>query len=604
MIGLVPESPRITRYEPEELLGSAGLVDTYRARIRGEEGLVALKVLFLDRAEPSVGRPVAERFLAAGRRAFASPVPGAARVLEVSGEVENAFVATELAPGVDLARVVGLARGRADVEGFAVEPGVAGLLCAQVASVLAGAHERKPPLFHLGLCPENVVATVAGEVKVLDFGLGAALRGAAGCPIEKWHFVAPELVGGDADTLSAEAARAADLYSLGALLHFLLLGRKPAEAVTLAELSQGIWEPLPEHEGLPGNLLSAVRALTAFEPGDRPDSARLVLGWLCDGGDVTNAHRARIARTLQALGVEPEPPPESVAAAASTRPAALSAADSAQRVALGTAPLEREGFLASKVRGQAAAKSTSAALPTRRDRHSRRLLVVGLVSVLGASAVGVEAYRWSRRPAPPADTDRVTAQTARESSVARRAEMLVGTARDGGGSGMLVQASESPPVELYVPETDSTPSRVPNHLFLDTSPNQADVWVDGVLRGRTPVDLAVGPGSHRVVAIKAGYRILRGVFDTTLGEYARRGLQRAGFPMFGDGLLEVQCATADRYPVLLDDEETGLLCPISRLPVASGKHHVGIFVPRRTANVTVEVLVPPGRQPKRVTFKE
>jgi hypothetical protein len=107
-----------------------------------------------------------------------------------------------------------------------------------------------------------------------------------------------------------------------------------------------------------------------------------------------------------------------------------------------------------------------------------------------------------------------------------------------------------------------------------------------------------------VVVIKPGYRMLRAVFDTTQGEFARRALQRAGFPNFGDGFLDVQCASDNKYPVVLDDEETGLLCPVSMLPVASGKHSVGIFIPGKRANLTVEVVVQSGRQPKRVTFKE
>ncbi|HTY28118.1 MAG TPA: PEGA domain-containing protein, partial [Mycobacterium sp.] len=159
-------------------------------------------------------------------------------------------------------------------------------------------------------------------------------------------------------------------------------------------------------------------------------------------------------------------------------------------------------------------------------------------------------------------------------------------------------------VERYQPKDEVTPTRIPNHLFLDTSPSQADVWVDGTLRGKTPVDLVAGPGSHRVVVIRAGYLMIQAVFDTTLGAYARRGLQRASPPHFGDAFLDVQCGIPNRYPVLLDDEETGLICPVSMLPVTSGKHTVGIFVPARRASASVEVTVPSGRQPKRVLLRE
>jgi len=183
---------------------------------------------------------------------------------------------------------------------------------------------------------------------------------------------------------------------------------------------------------------------------------------------------------------------------------------------------------------------------------------------------------------------------------------------DGGGA--------KPVAEVYKPE-DRVLTRVPGHLFLDTNPNQADVWVDGVLRGKTPVDLMVGPGSHRVVVIKAGYRMLLAVFDTTRGQFARRGLQRAGFASLGNALLEVsavshrtsslgnallevRCETADRFPIVFDGEETGLLCGVNLLRVSPGKHQVGIFVPAKRAVAAVEVTVSRGPQPKRVRLKE
>ncbi len=585
----MPPPSRIARYEPEELLGSAGLVDTYRVRVEGEAGLAALKVLFLDRGEESITRSIAERFLAAGRRALASPAPGIARVLEVSDDPETAFVATELVSGVDLARLVQLGRQYGGGRGPMLEPVVAGLLCAQVARVLAAAHERKPPLPHLGLCPENVMVTAAGRVMVLDFGLAAALRGMGGGAIEKWHFVAPELIGVDAVAVSDETARAADLYSLGALLYFLLTGNKPVVAATLAELSERAREPLPDAPGVPNNLLSAVRALSAPDPKDRPESARMVVEWL--SGESASAPELQLAKALQALGIHPLPPPEPAAPSSPAKPAARPAAfaklvDSASS----RAPVRPKG------------EATHAVRPGARRWRSRALLAAGALLVCGISAWSVATYRGARGQAPPRDAGQPSPPAIPEDLKSKQVEMMIQRAPDGG---LRPGGAEAlPAVEPYVPMSERPLLRIPNHLFLDTNPSQADVWVDGILRGKTPVDLVAGPGSHRVVVIKAGYRMLAAVFDTTRGEYARRGLQRAGFANFGDAILDVQCASADKYPVVLDDEETGLLCPVSRLPVASGKHHVGIFVPARRTVVAVEVTVPPGREPKRVLLKE
>jgi hypothetical protein len=178
-------------------------------------------------------------------------------------------------------------------------------------------------------------------------------------------------------------------------------------------------------------------------------------------------------------------------------------------------------------------------------------------------------------------------------------EVIAQQAQDGG------VAVEPPPADrVYMPGPKQKLPRVPEHLDLATNPDQADVWVDGVLKGKTPVDLVIGPGGHRVVAIKPGYRMLRVVYDTTGGEYVRKDLQRAVAPTIGDAFVDIDCSESNRFPVFLDDEETGLLCPAKRVPVASGRHHVGIFVPAKRTVVTVEVTAIAGPKSTRVVLKD
>lgn len=580
---------RIDRYVPEALLGRAGLVDTFRVRIGDGGATAVLKVLFLDRASSETSHAFARRFLAAAGRGRDAQPKGSARILDVSDDIEAAYVATEHVQGVDLAQLVADARTRAKKRA-GLSPTLAGLLCSEAARALATAHEGKTPLFHLGLAPGNVRVTEQGQVVVLDFGLMATQRGLQVCPVEKWAFVAPELFARGSEDLSGPAARAADAYALGRLLHLLLTGDMPAPARSVAELAERARRPWPDPKGIPQNMLSALRALTAVDPNDRPTSLSEVAGWLSGGSGSPDEVRAAIAAALARPGAKPVPS----SLAASSKPAREPAQPPPQ---VPTQPV-------AETRGRELAGTSAEsgplgddAMPVPSSRRPR-WYVFALTVVLAAAAI----VGWRS----------LASRSKQESSTPSRASVAPGSGEDprsGTASvydaGTALSDPELPSIEQVRAEGfEGAPSRVPNHLYFDTNPSQADVWVDGVLRGRTPVDLVLGPGGHRVVAIKHGYRMVRAVYDTTRGEYARRELQRAGFPHFGDGLLSIECSTPNRFPVILDDEETGLLCPVSRLSVTSGKHHVGIYVPARRANVTVEVDVPKGRQLARVTLKD
>jgi hypothetical protein len=75
-------------------------------------------------------------------------------------------------------------------------------------------------------------------------------------------------------------------------------------------------------------------------------------------------------------------------------------------------------------------------------------------------------------------------------------------------------------------------------------------------------------------------------------------------PTRGNGFLDVACWNIGKFPILIDDEETGLLCPAKLVPTKPGKHLVGIFVPSERRTIVVEATVEAGAKPAVVKFSD
>ena len=140
----------------------------------------------------------------------------------------------------------------------------------RVAGALATAHGDG--VIHGDVKPQNIFKSAFGYPALGDFGIATLRdRAAAGTGLGMSpHFVAPELIEGGA----AEAAGAADQYSLGATLYTLATGRRPFESDTPQApqqvLAQALEAPTPTlPERFPGDLAAALRRAMARGPRDR-----------------------------------------------------------------------------------------------------------------------------------------------------------------------------------------------------------------------------------------------------------------------------------------------------------------------------------------------
>jgi hypothetical protein len=147
-------------------------------------------------------------------------------------------------------------------------------------------------------------------------------------------------------------------------------------------------------------------------------------------------------------------------------------------------------------------------------------------------------------------------------------------------------------------------ARLAGRLVAETVPPGATVWVDGVAKGTTFADIVVGPGPHRVALTLPGYRTFRDTVDTSRGVIIRRNLVAVPPPGPNAGFVRVECSTVGKLPILIDDEETGFVCPALAVPTTVGKHMVSIFLPGEKRAVSVAVTVEAGGKPATAKFSE
>jgi tetratricopeptide (TPR) repeat protein len=117
-------------------------------------------------------------------------------------------------------------------------------LTRKVAEAIAYAHEHG--VIHRDLKPGNILLDTHGQPRVTDFGLAKRVEGdssltATGQVLGTPSYMPPEQAAGKAD----EVGPLADVYSLGAVLYTLLVGRPPFQAATVIETLRQVMEREP-----------------------------------------------------------------------------------------------------------------------------------------------------------------------------------------------------------------------------------------------------------------------------------------------------------------------------------------------------------------------
>ena len=202
-----------------ELLGKGGMGAVYKARQRGLDRLVAVKVL-----PPEIGHDpaFAERFTREARALARLSHNHIVSVFDFGQSDGLFYIVMEYVDGVNL---------RQTIQTGKLTPAEALAIVPQICEALQFAHDEG--IVHRDIKPENILIDKRGRVKIADFGLAKLMasggRESPDAFLTATHqvmgtlrYMAPEQMLG-----TREVDHRADIYSLGVIFYELLTGELP-----------------------------------------------------------------------------------------------------------------------------------------------------------------------------------------------------------------------------------------------------------------------------------------------------------------------------------------------------------------------------------------
>ncbi|MFW6162935.1 MAG: protein kinase domain-containing protein, partial [Planctomycetota bacterium] len=235
-------------FELLEKLGEGGTGTVFKARQKGLERLVAVRVL-----APRLARDQAylKRFRREARAAARLTHPNVVAALDVGHSDGFYYFAMEYVEGETVAEMLARAGPLGEAQALAI--------ATEVAAALDHAHAKG--VLHRDINPRNIMVTHDRQVRVADFGLAKPIGRDAppGADLDRFlaspAYLAPEELRGESDVDGR-----ADIYSLGVTLYQMLTGDLPFHGPTpVAVAAAAVAEPVPSLR----SVLSDARIATA-----------------------------------------------------------------------------------------------------------------------------------------------------------------------------------------------------------------------------------------------------------------------------------------------------------------------------------------------------
>jgi serine/threonine-protein kinase len=246
-----------------------------------------------------------ERFRREAQLAARLRHPNVVDIYDIGGRYGLLWYTMELVDGPNLAQLV-------EREGPLPLERVLRLL-REGLSALSQAHAAG--MVHRDIKPENMLVEPSGALKITDFGLALALRGAGRFGGATSQSGTPQFAGPE-QLLGEKVDQRTDLYSLGAVGYFVLLGRPPftgrhVNEILAKQTTDTVPDLLAERPDLGPELARVLARAVRADPDARYASASEFLAALIHADEIglqeAQPFWSEMANRLLRRGLPPPP---------------------------------------------------------------------------------------------------------------------------------------------------------------------------------------------------------------------------------------------------------------------------------------------------------
>ena len=364
------------RFTLVRVIGRGGMGVVWLARDESLREDVALKFLPTEIRFDAVALDDLRRETARARKLTH---PNIIRIHDLFKDDRDAFISMEYVDGPNLGDLRIEQSGRVFTWRF-LEP-----LVKQLCEALDYAHSEK--VIHRDLKPANMMLDSRGRLKLSDFGIAAQVSDSVTRVSMLRHGQSGTITHMSPQQMDGKLPQATDdIYALGATLYELLTSQTPFFTGDIPYQVRNLL-PQPIHDRIeelglqndvPRPVAAMIMACLGKTPEQRPQSARAVAEWI----GLQPVAAASVTTTFPISEEEPED------VIAPETPAPIAPSQKQTRVAATLSPRPAvETTEDASAEGITSAHEVSHA-------PSRKLLVIGVVSMVVLAGVGVGAFAW------------------------------------------------------------------------------------------------------------------------------------------------------------------------------------------------------------------